>query len=171
MIYKIMNDYELVYLIRTQRDSIAFDFLFLKYKKFIWKYIHLMHIEYKEQDDFFQEGILTLYKAVETFDESKNKTFTRYFELILRRHFYHLIYKLPKYMLYEDSNFMSCFGYEEKKDDSDLIDACSLFEKNIYQYYFIEKQAVQKISDKLACEPKKIYNAIFRIKEKYKNMI
>jgi RNA polymerase sporulation-specific sigma factor len=76
MIYKIMNDYELVYLIRTQKDSIAFDFLFQKYKKFIWKYIHFMHIEYKEQDDFFQEGILTLYKAVETFDESRNKTFS-----------------------------------------------------------------------------------------------
>jgi RNA polymerase sporulation-specific sigma factor len=130
-----------------------------------------MHIELKEQDDFFQEGILTLYKAVETFDESKNKTFTRYFELILRRHFYHLIYKLPKYMLYEDSNFMSCFGYEEQKDDIDLIDSCSKFEKYIYQYYFIEKKAVQKISDELSCEPKKIYNAIFRIKEKYKNMI
>ncbi len=166
-----MNDYELVYLIRAQNDSIAFDFLFQKYKKFIWKYIHLMNIELREQDDFFQEGILILYKAVETFDESKNKTFTRYFELILRRHFYHLIYKLPKYLLYEDSNFMSCFGYEEEQNDQDLMDSCSLFEKNIYQFYFVEKQAVKKISKQMACEPKKIYNAIFRIKEKYKNMI
>ena len=66
---------------------------------------------------------------------------------------------------------MSCFGYEEQKDDIDLIDSCSTFEKHIYQYYFIEKKAVQKISDELSCEPKKIYNAIFRIKEKYKNMI
>lgn len=166
-----MNDYELVYLIKAQNDSIAFDFLFQKYKKFIWKYIHLMNIDLKEQDDFFQEGILTLYKAVETFDESKNKTFTRYYELILRRHFYHLMYKLPKYLLYEDSNFMSCFGYEEQHDDEDLMDSCSRFEKNVYQFYFIEKQAVKKISQNMSCDPKKIYNAIFRIKEKYKNMI
>ena len=166
-----MNDYELVYLIRTHSDSIAFDFLFQKYRRFIWKFIHLMHIESKEQDDFFQEGILTLYKAVETFDESKNKTFTRYFELILRRHFYHLIYKLPKYLLYEDSNFMSCFGYTEKEDDEQFLEKCSKFEKIVYQYYFIEHQAVEKISETLSAQPKKIYNAIFRIKEKYKNML
>lgn len=166
-----MNDYELVYLIKTQNDSIAFDFLFQKYRKFIWKFIHLMHINYNDQDDFFQEGILTLYKAVETFNEAKNKTFTRYFELILRRHFYHLIYKLPKYLLYEDSNFMSCFAYEDKEDDHELVQTCSEFEKEIYQYYFIENQAVKKISDEMNCHPKKIYNAIFRIKEKYKNMI
>ena len=83
-----MNDYELVYLIRTHSDSIAFDFLYQKYRRFIWKFIHLMHIESKEQDDFFQEGILTLYKAVETFPmKSKNKTFTRYFRINLTKTF------------------------------------------------------------------------------------
>lgn len=171
MSYKIMNDYELVFLIKTQRDSIAFDFLFQKYKKLIWKYIHLLDIDQKEQDDFFQEGILMLYKAVQSFDESKNKTFTRYFELILKRQFYQLIYKLPKYLLYEDSNFMTCFAYFEKEDDFDLLSTCSTFEKEIYQLYFIEKQAVKKIAENLTCSSKKIYNTIFRIKEKYKNVI
>lgn len=166
-----MNDYELVFLVKTQNDSIAFDFLFQKYQKFIWKHIHLLRIDYMEQDDFFQEGVLMLYKAVQTFDEAKQKTFTRYFELILRRQFYQLIYKLPKYLLYEDSNFMSCFSTMDKEDDLDLVVTCSRFEKEIYQFYFIEKQAVDKISEKLSCDPKKIYNAIFRIKEKYKNMI
>lgn len=166
-----MNDYELVYLIKTQKDSIAFDFLFQKYQKFIWKIIHLIHIDQKEQDDFFQEGILTLYKAAQTFDESKNKTFTRYFELILKRHFYQLIYKLPKYLLYEDSNFMECFSYHETYDKEDFMENCSDFEKEIFQLYFIEKQAVKRISNELSCEHKKVYNAIFRIKEKYKNVI
>ncbi len=130
-----------------------------------------MHIDQKEQDDFFQEGILILYRAVQTFDESKNKTFTRYFELILKRHFYHLISKLPKYLLYEDSNFMECFAYHESDDSQDFVKNCSDFEKQIYQAYFIEKQAVKRISINMACDPKKIYNAIFRIKEKYKNVI
>jgi RNA polymerase sporulation-specific sigma factor len=166
-----MNDYELVYLIKTQADTIAFDFLYQKYQKFIWKCVHLMHIDQKEHDDFFQEGIQILYKAALTFDESKNKTFTRYFELILKRHFYQMISKLPKYQLYEDSNFMECFSYHESTSHDEMIDLCSDFEKEIFQYYFIEKQAVKRISKQMSCEPKKIYNAIFRIKEKYKNMI
>ncbi len=166
-----MNDYELVYLIKTNQDSVAFDFLFQKYQKFIWKCIHLMHIDQREQDDFFQEGILVLYRAVQTFDESKNKTFTRYFELILKRHYYQLIHKLPKYMLYEDSNFMECFGYNESNSYEDFILCCSTFEQEIFQSYFIEKQSVKRIAVDLDCESKKIYNAIFRIKEKYKNMI
>ncbi|AUD62332.1 hypothetical protein BK010_01575 [Tenericutes bacterium MO-XQ] len=171
MQYKIMNDYELVYLIKSQADTIAFDFLFQKYHKLIWKYVHLMHIDQKEHDDFYQEGIQVLYKAAMTFDESKNKTFTRYFELILKRHFYALISKLPKYQLYEDSNFMECFAYHEPETYDEVTDLCSEFEKDIFQYYFIEKQAVKRISKQMSCEPKKIYNAIFRIKEKYKNMI
>ncbi|MFA5470533.1 MAG: sigma-70 family RNA polymerase sigma factor [Acholeplasmataceae bacterium] len=171
MIYKIMNDFELVYLIKTQEDSVAFDFLYQKYQKFIWKCIHLLNIDQKEQEDFFQEGILILYKAAQTFDESKNKTFTRYFELILKRHFYQMISKLPKYLLYEDSNFMECFAYYESEDPWDFIKNCSEFEQQIYQAYFIEKQAVKRISKNLCCDSKKIYNAIFRIKEKYKNVI
>jgi RNA polymerase sporulation-specific sigma factor len=127
-----MNDYELVYLFKTQKDSIAFDFLFQKYRKFIWKNIHMLNIDQKEHDDFFQEGILMLHKAVQTFDESKNKTFTRYFELILKRHYYQLIHKLPKYLLYEDSNFMECFSCHEVYDDIDFIEKCSDFEKDIY---------------------------------------
>ena len=143
MIYKIMNDFELVYLIRTQRDSVAFDFLFQKYKKFIWKHIHLLNIDQREQDDFFQEGILILYKAVETFNESKNKTFTRYFELILKRHYYQMLHKLPKYQLYEDSNFMECFSYYDQEDDTDFINECSSFEQKVYQFYFIEKKSLK----------------------------
>ena len=50
-----MNDFELVYLIKTQEDSVAFDFLYQKISK-----IHLevytpfkLNIDQKEQEDFF----------------------------------------------------------------------------------------------------------------------
>ena len=82
-----MNDYELVYLIRFEQCQVALDFLYMKYSRFIWKQIHVLHVNHYEQDDFHQEGLLMLHKAVTTFNEAKNKTFMRYFDLILKRHF------------------------------------------------------------------------------------
>ena len=57
--------------------------------------------------------------------------------------------------------------YRKKKMMRAILEKCSKFEKIVYQYYFIEHQAVEK-SQKIivSSQPKKIYNAIFRIKEK-----
>lgn len=165
-----MNDYELVYLIRFEQCHIALDFLYSKYQRFIWKQIHLLHISGYEQNDFHQEGMLMLYKAVNTFDESKNKTFMRYFELILKRHFYHLIKKLPKYVLQDESAFTQGRYDIDETVDCFLI-LCSDIEKAIYQSYFVEERAIEKIALDLALSKKQVYNTIYRIKEKYKQTL
>ncbi|MCK9236158.1 MAG: sigma-70 family RNA polymerase sigma factor [Acholeplasmataceae bacterium] len=171
MSYPVMNDYELVYLIRTQVDTVAFDYLVHKYQKLIWKHIHLLHLCPTEHDDFYQEGILMLQKAVHTFDERKNKTFTRYFELIMRRQFYQLIDRLPKYHLFEDTSFLKFFSYEEDLHTEDFLEKCSSLEQQIYQLHFVEGMSVKRVVAHLQCEPKKIYNALYRLKEKYKSML
>lgn len=165
-----MNDYELIYLIQFEKCPIALNFLYAKYYRFIWKQIHLLHIQELEQEDFFQEGILMLYKAVKTFNESKNKTFMRYFELILKRHFYYLIKKLPKYVLKDESAFTQGVYYVDERIDCFLM-MCSDVEKDVYQSYFIEHSAITKIAIELGKSKKQIYNTIYRIKEKYKNML
>lgn len=165
-----MNDYELVYLIRFEKCQVALDFLYTKYYRFIWKQIHLLNIHIYERDDFHQEGVLMLYKAVRTFNESKNKTFMRYFELILKRHFYYLIRKLPKYMLKEESTFKQGAYYVDEHIDCFLM-MCSDIETYVYQAYYVERRAIKKIAVELDRSKKQIYNTIYRIKEKYKNML
>ena len=59
------------------------------------KMIHLFNVEPKDQDDFYQEAIILLVDTVYTFNEQKNKTFTRYFELVLKRRFIRLKQQLP----------------------------------------------------------------------------
>jgi hypothetical protein len=44
----VMNDYELIYLIQVEQDEIALNFMFKKYHKFIWKYVHLANIQEKD---------------------------------------------------------------------------------------------------------------------------
>lgn len=168
MIY-VMNDYELIYLIQSDQDDHALDYMYQKYHRFIWKLIHLLNLEKKEHDDFYQEGILILHKAVKTFNERYNKCFTKYFELILKRHFYQLKQSLPKYYLFDHTDFVKDVVYIE--EELPTIELHSDLERLVYERYFILGQSVNKINNDSGYDPKQIYNAIYRIKDKYKNMV
>jgi RNA polymerase sporulation-specific sigma factor len=159
-----MNDYELIYLVQNHQDGIALEFLFEKYQLLIWKYIHQYDVPYYEQDDFFQEGLLMLHKAIMTFDESKNKTFTRYFELILKRRFWALLKKLPKYVIKEIPEIPG--GYILEEEPIIIPDLKSKLELDIFEMHFLNGESIKNISKKTGYKPKQIYNAIYRIKEK-----
>ncbi len=161
------NDYELLYLIHGENDGIALDYLFSKYENFIWKHIHLIRVDQNEYDDFKQEGILMFYKAIKTFDVYKNKTFTRYFELILKRHFYQLKKKVPNFV-YDEYVLNQQQSYYLEEDYTDFLDQCSTLEQQIFEYYFIQNKSVNYIQSVIKCDIKQIYNAIYRLKEKYK---
>jgi RNA polymerase sporulation-specific sigma factor len=164
-----MNDYELIYLIHTEHDEIALSFMFSKYHKFIWKHIHLLNIATKEHDDLHQEGVLMLLKAIHTFNENKNKSFTRYFELILKRQLYYLVTKFPKYVLFEDTSF--CTGVSYIEEESIDLELSSDLEQTVYQMYFNERATISEIEKQTIYTKRQIYNSIYRIKEKYKIMV
>jgi RNA polymerase sporulation-specific sigma factor len=168
MIY-VMNDYELIYLIRCNACEHALNFMYQKYQRFIWKHIHHLNVEQKEHDDFHQEGLLTLHKAIQTFNETYQKSFTKYFELILRRHFYGLIRCLPEYTLFETTDFVK--EYTLLEEEVEYMTFESDIEREIHNRYVIERQPVKQIACETGLAPKQIYNAIYRIKEKYKIMI
>lgn len=165
MIY-VMNDYELIYLIQTDGCEHALAFMYQKYQRFIWKQIHTLHLEQKEYDDFHQEGLLMLLKAIRSFNEKYNKCFTRYFELILKRHFYQLMKGLPDYQLYETTEFIKDTVLFE--EEAPYLTFESELESEIHQRYFVQKQSVRQIAQDTGYHIKQIYNAIYRIKSKYK---
>ncbi len=162
-----MNDYELIYLVQNHQDGIALNFLFKKYELLIWKYIHQYQVPYYERDDFFQEGLLTLNKAIIRFKEKYNKTFTRYFELILKRRFWALLKQLPKYEIKEIPQIAGSYVLEERPTIE--IDLKSEIEKQVYNLYYVQALSVKEINDITGYQTKQIYNAIYRIKSKYLN--
>lgn len=168
MIY-VMNDYELIYLIQTDGCEHALQFMYQKYQKFIWKQVHNLHLEEKEYDDFHQEGLLMLIKAIKTFDERYKKSFTKYFELILKRHFYALLRDLPHYTLFETTDFVKEFVLMEEEVQYMTFE--SEIENEVHERYFIKHQPVKDIAYETKFKEKQIYNAIYRIKEKYKIML
>ena len=165
----VMNDYELIYLIRYEHDEHAMIFMFKKYHKFIWKHIHILNIPEREHDDFHQEGLLMLHKAVYTFNEAIGKSFTRYFELILKRRFYQCIRNIPRYLLFDHTNY--CTGVTYLQEEKIEIQLNSPLEQTVYACYFENNMSISDIAKVHPFTKKQIYNSIFRIKEKYKMMV
>ena len=100
-----INDYEIIYLIKDHFHKDAFAFMLKKYEKFIWKNIHALYLDEDNKYDFYQESVIMLYKAIQTFNERYNKTITRYFELILKRRLYALKKEINSYILKEPAFF------------------------------------------------------------------
>ncbi len=169
---QLINDYELIYLFQTHQDDIALECLIGKYERMIWKYVHLFNVPINEQDDYFQEGLMLLYHAIKYFDEQKNKTFTRYFELILKRRFFRLKSKEPMYVFQDEKEFFDHLVYEETLELTPLeVPLKNDIEINVFKYHFQEGHSINDVSEKTGYTHKQIYNAVYRIKEKYKAMV
>lgn len=161
-----MNDYELIYLFQTYQDDQAFEFLVLKYRRFIWKIIHTLYLQDKETDDFYQESILMLYKAAQTFREQYQKSFTKYFELILRRQLYYLKKKIPNVLLSEESFFKDIQSPRVIEEEHITLE--HPMEQKILEMYFEKRFSVKKISHEENLSSKQVYNLIYRVKKKIK---
>jgi len=105
-----------------------------------------------------------LHKAVITFNEDKNKTFTRYFELILKRRFWALLKRLPKYEIKEIPEIQG--GYMISEGEMEYPDLKSKLELDVYEMYYLNQEGIKLISQKTGYTAKQIYNAIYRIKDK-----
>jgi len=165
---EIINDYELVYLSNYELSEQAYLVISNKYSKFIYKMIHQLHIPYHLIDDYYQEGLMMLDKAIHTFDEFRYKTFMRYFELILLRHFLRLRKDSFTYVLYDNLDYIVDTTNHMLEGIDHHLEFGSKVEKIIYQKYFVEKQTIDYIVADNGLDKKKVYNALYRIKTKLK---
>lgn len=163
---QVYNDYELIYLIQSEQCEAALQTLIQKYKLLANRFMYQFQVRETDYDDYLQEAAIILYKAANLFVEKYNKTFTRYYELILRRRILYLKKFEPKYILNE--------GAHAYKDESPYykppkVEGLATFEENVYKRYFVLNQKISFIARSENKSSKQIYNAIYRIKSKYKN--
>ena len=78
--FRVYNDYELIYLVRTNVEE-AKEILFWKYSFLIKSRIYRLGVPKIFWDDYYQEGCLTLHRAIKIFDENSMMTFTNFFEM------------------------------------------------------------------------------------------
>lgn len=162
------NDYYLIYLVQSEQCEAALNILIKKYENMAYKYINLYNVKETDYEDYMQEAAILLYRAINLFIDKYNKTFTRYYELILKRRILYLKKLEPKYELneapfvYKDNNPFNDYKFEK-------IEGLATFEQEIFERYFVLNQKIAFIAKELNKTSKQIYNAIYRIKSKYKN--
>ncbi|CCV65317.1 MAG: sigma-70 family RNA polymerase sigma factor [Paracholeplasma sp.] len=176
--YYAHNDYELIYLVQDQQDMVALDVIFAKYDRFIYKKILSFHIYGSEQDDFHQEGLIVLHRAVMTFKPEYNKTFMRYFEVLLERKFINLTkarkrkYECESYLIQEEMTKPKYLFFEEPVEYViPKISFKSDIEQQIYEAYYQKGSKIEEIAGELDLNTKQVYNAIYRIKKKLTQMV
>ncbi len=167
------NDYELLYLIKDNNER-ALDIMMEKYKPLIWRVILNLRIDPFFHDDYFQEGLICLYRSIYLFNDRYNKTFTRFFELVWQRRAFTL--KNSDKLMYEyvdsyDSFAVNCFVLEEMVQEYKIslgYDKLNDIDKEIYSMYFGDNFSIDYIDKKLHIGKKKIYNSIEKIKKTFK---
>ena len=99
------NDYELIYLIHENSYE-ALGMMFHKYQKLIYSRIYKFKFPNDLFEDLVQECNLVLYKAINIFNDKFNKTFTKFFELLLENKLIDLYKKYYRndFIKYEDRN-------------------------------------------------------------------
>jgi len=175
MDFRNFNDYEIIDMIR-QGDEEALKLMFDKYKYLVAKKIVKFNLT-DEYDDCFQEGMIVLYRSVRKFDDSRNKSFTRFFETNLEHHFISTIRSRSRRaaFLREKSHKLVEFEVAETDEaactETEIREAMatfSEFEKQVFDARFIREKEIRTIGQDLGVPAKKVYNAIDRIRQKIK---
>jgi len=108
-----------------------------------------------------------MYSLILRFDEQKGKTFTRFYEMVFKRRVNRLLLTIPKFEVFENLDFIES-NYKDYNDETEF-DGFTEFEMKVYNRYFIKNQRISFIAEDEGKNVKQIYNAIYRIKDKYKN--
>jgi RNA polymerase sporulation-specific sigma factor len=169
-----MNDYELLYLI-SERNEDALALMIEKYQPLIASKCFHFKIRPSERDDFIQEGNLMLLHAMKIFDPTYQKTFTRFFELILTRKFMNLMTPARKQLIYFSEDLFETMRVEESvtwllKEEHLIIakEALTAFEYEIFVEHYQQAQSIAQIAQAQSVSVKKVYNTLYQIKNKLK---
>ena len=173
-----LNDYEIIMMVQSG-DEDAFELMVKKYERLIAKIIHQYNLSYRF-DDLYQEGLMVLHRSILKFDASYNKTFTRYFEMNLRRvymtfidtmkhrahvrHLYHNEIRNNVHRIRENSVYYPLHLEEIKK-------ALTPLEYRVYILREVRAIAAEVIAEKLCLSTKTVYNATHRAKAKIRTAL
>lgn len=150
------------------------DILIEKYKPLILSTINKINLDKDEKEDYYQEGLLCLIKAINTYNDNFKFSFNSYFSIILKRRFIDLLRKKQRSKTIIFSDVLDEFVIDlsttvEEKMDYSLnykTKKFSSFEQTVYRMKYVEGLKPAKIAIKLNVEVKTIYDALSRIKRK-----
>lgn len=118
--YSIMNDEQLIQLIKTG-DKYAIDFLIEKYKDLVNMKVSKYFMIGAEKEDIIQEGMIGLFKAIQSYNEDKQNSFKTFANLCIERQLITAIKtsNRQKHMPLNSYLSLSASAYNNNDDDGD----------------------------------------------------
>ena len=192
--YENISDEELIGQIRLG-DSGAQNYLLEKYKNLVYMKANRFFLIGGEDDDILQEGMIGLFKAIQSFDKDKNNSFKTFANLCVERQLISAIKtsNRQKHIPLNSSFSLNTSAYDENDDttvmevlDTNFVEdpldtitkreyfesietkigqTLSKFEKQVLDRY-VQGESYVDIAQKLDSPVKSIDNAIQRIRKK-----
>lgn len=193
---KDMSDEELVNLIKKDNDKEALEFLLGKYKELVNMKVGKYFIIGAEKEDMVQEGMIGLYKAVQSFEYDKQSSFKSFANMCIERQMITAI-KTSNRQKHMPLNSYLSLNISAGDDDDNGKDLMDIFDANLIEdpletitkkeYYknievtidkslsdfekqvlkrFINGESYEQIATRLDTPVKSVDNAIQRIRKK-----
>ncbi len=165
------NDFELLYL--AKEDSIeAREIILEKYKMLVFRLIKTFNVEVCKKEDYLQEGLIIINKAIDLYDINSKMTFTRFTEMLIYRRFIDMYRKKKKEELMPIEKIDYFFNESEslmlREEQNYEYGNMSKFEYLVFKLKYEDNLSPKDISEKLNVDVKKVYSAVDRIKKKRK---
>ena len=165
MDYKELNDNELVYLCCENSEE-AYNTIINKYKPIILstvkQYMKELNIVGSEINDFYQEGLIGLMTAINTYDETKDTTFYTYATKCIKNN---MLSSVRKSFSKKSKILNDSYSLDKMIDDSnlDFYDVFSDERSNPLNILFEEEEGkvlLNKLKDMFSSGEKEIFEYI-----------
>lgn len=175
-----LSDEELISLAQKGDDE-AMACIIDRYRELVSARARLYFILGSDQADVVQEGMIGLFKSIQTYDEDREATFKTYATICVNRQILDAVRAANRKKHIPLNTSISLEGREEAVSESfDAIEVSlrieeeaknnfSKLEQQVWELY-MNGLSQKEIAKKLKKDDKSIYNAMERVKRKIKNL-
>ncbi len=157
-----LNDYELIYLYNEGNENIL-EIILNKYKPLVYLLIKKMNIPYVDKEDFLQEGLMILYKCINSYSEDKG-LFFNYCNVAIKRRFFTLINKKRQEIDYLLTPMDNTPMLKEKTINYEISHS-----REFETLLEIKQTSIKEYAKTHNMNVKKVYNYITKLKNTIKN--
>ena len=169
-------------------DAIT-DYLCDKYKNLVRKKANALYLIGAEKEDLIQEGMIGLFKAIRDYRDDRDNSFSSFAYICVNRQLYTAIeasnrkknQPLNSYVSLSEQSTKNCLGVTSSPEQlvieqevwenlwKELDECLSEMEKQVLSYY-LKGSSYLQIAEKMEKSPKSIDNALWRIRQKIRQI-
>lgn len=147
MDFKKMRDEKIIERIR-QGDKEALDFIMNKYKSWVRKRARTLYLIGGENDDLIQEGMIGLFKAVQTYDLERDTSFSSFAQMCINYQMYTAITASRRLKHSPLNSYISLYkGFPDDSFNEPLTDILEDLDNGDPEAVIINRESLLRLSE------------------------